>query len=63
MIPIYNIEELTLEMIDELVERGVVFDITSKTSVLSKSRSDDAYNSVWRSRNKRTDDLQQTSEW
>lgn len=60
MIPIYYIEDLTIEKIDELVERGVVFDIASKTSVLSKNRRNNENDEIWSSRNKRAFNLQQT---
>lgn len=32
MIPILNIEDLTVEDVNKLIERGVVFDITSRQS-------------------------------
>lgn len=60
MIPIYYIEDLTIEKIDELVERGVVFDIASKTSVLSKNRRNNENDEIWSSRDKRAFNLQQT---
>ena len=60
MIPIYYIEDLTLDMIDELVERGVVFDVTSKTSVLPKSAGNYARNPIWSSGDKRVENLQHT---
>ena len=54
MIPILYIEDLTIDDIDDLIERGVVFDVTSKTTVLSKNRSDDERNSFWSNGDKRT---------
>jgi len=63
MIPIYYIEDLTLEQIDELVERGVVFDIASKTSVLSKNRGNSSPDKIRSNGDKRTDDIRQTSNW
>ena len=38
-IPIYYVEDLTLADIDKLIERGVCFDITSKTTLLPKDSS------------------------
>ena len=61
MIPIYNIEDLTIELVDSLVERGVVFDVTSKTSVLSKGRSSDARDAFWGSRDNDFEDIRFSS--
>ena len=48
MIPVYNIEDLTIEMVDDLIEKGVVFDVTSKASVLSTSNSVEVRDTFWR---------------
>lgn len=39
MIPIFYVEDLTVEDVDALIERGVCFDITSKNTLLSKRPS------------------------
>lgn len=49
MIPILCIEDLTIDMIDELIERGVVFDVTSKTTVLSENTSNSERDAFWSS--------------
>ena len=61
MIPIYDIEDLSIERIDELIEKGVVFDVSSKTSVLSKGPSYNARDAFWSDRDKRAEDIQQTN--
>lgn len=60
MIPIYNIEDLTIDKIDTLIERGVVFDITSKTAVLPKIGSDNERDSFGSNRDKYARGIQQT---
>ena len=57
MIPTLYIEDLTIDEIDDLIERGVVFDVTSKTAVLSKDRSNDERNSFWSNGDKFTGDI------
>ena len=37
MIPVYCIEDLTVNEIDALIEKGVIFDVTSKITVLPTS--------------------------
>lgn len=58
MIQVYYIEDLTIDMIDNLVEKGVVFDVASKTSLLPKNTSHNERDTVRSSRNKRIEDLQ-----
>ena len=36
----YFIEDLTIEDMDTLIERGVVFDVTSKNALLPKDRGE-----------------------
>ncbi len=59
MIPIYNIEELTIEMMDTLVEKGGIFDVTSKASILSKSKCIGERDEFWRDGDKHSGDIQQ----
>ena len=61
MIPVYNIEDLTIAKVDELIERGVVFDVTSKASVLSKNRGNNERDAFWSGGNKCAEDIQSTS--
>lgn len=58
MIPIYNIEDLTIDIIDDLVERGVVFDVTSKATLLPKSTGNDANDAFWRNRSRELKSVQ-----
>lgn len=57
MIPIFDIEDLTIEKVDELIERGVVFDIASKASILSKSNCNYENDKIRCSRSERESDL------
>lgn len=56
----YYIEDLTIEELDRLVEKGKIFDVTSKTSVLSKSESYGDRDAFWRDGDKRAEDLRST---
>lgn len=47
MIPILFIEDLSIEDIDRLIEKGDVFDITSKNAVLPKGSSLSRRDSFW----------------
>lgn len=47
MIKTYFIEELTIEDIDGMVERGEVFDLTSKAAILSSDECNTNRNSFW----------------
>lgn len=60
MIPVYVIEDMTIEMMDALIEKGRVFDVTSKASILSKSTSDGDRDDFWRSGDKYSSDIRQT---
>lgn len=61
MIPTFFIEDLTIDKVDDLVEKGVVFDVTSKTAVLSKNRSNRARDEFWCDGSGGIESLQQTS--
>ena len=62
MIPIYYIEDLTIEEVDRLIERGVCFDITSKNTVLSKRTGNVNRDDFWCSGNKLSGNLRDSSE-
>lgn len=40
MIPTYFIEDLTIEDLDALIERGACFDVVSKNAVLPENRGE-----------------------
>lgn len=61
MIPVYYVEDLTIEKVDKLIERGVVFDIASKATVLPKSNSYPECDAFWLGRDKRTGDIRDSS--
>ena len=46
MIKVYYIEDLSVEDVDALIEKGEVFDVVSKTSIL-QSRSAGDRDSFW----------------
>lgn len=50
MIPVYNIEDLTIEMVDKLIDKGVVFDVRSQASVLPKTAEDCEADRFWSDR-------------
>lgn len=52
MIPIYYIEDLSIADVEDMIEKGVVFDVTSKATVLSADTSDYERESFWGPRNK-----------
>lgn len=58
MIPVYYIEDLTVEEVDSLVERGVVFDIasrnTDKTTLLSRDVNTKDRDAFWYGGDKQT---------
>ena len=62
MIPILNIEDLTLDEADALIEKGVVFDVTSRstseTPLLSKYSSGSERNQYWSAGDKYSGDIQ-----
>ena len=47
MIPLYAIEDLCTDDVDALIEKGVVFDVGSKTSILPEADSDFERESFW----------------
>lgn len=51
-LPVYYLEDLTLADIDKLIERGVCFDITSKTTLLPKDSSSVQRDHFWSDRDK-----------
>lgn len=52
MIPTYYIEDLSLEDLDNLIEKGECFDVTSKVAVLPTRDSDVQRDSVRSDRSK-----------
>lgn len=50
MIPVYILERLTIEDIDRMVEKGVVFDVRSEASLLSEGNSSSERDAFWSSR-------------
>ena len=57
MIPIFYIEDLTIDEIDDLVERGVVFDVTYKATLLSENRSNLSRDAFWSDGDKCSDSV------
>lgn len=59
MIKTYYIEDLTVDEVDELVERGVCFDITSKNALLSERRGRVNRDAFWSSGAELSESLRQ----
>ena len=57
MIKTYYIEDLTLDDVDALVERGVCFNVTSKAALLSERDSAGNRDAFWYPGDKSTDNL------
>lgn len=57
MIPVFNIEDLCPADVDALIERGVVFDVGSKTSLLPQTSSDFERESFWGPRTQLSQDI------
>lgn len=57
MIPVYVLERLSLDDIDKLVEKGVVFDVRSEASLLSENKRDGDRDAFWSGRGDNTDDI------
>ncbi len=62
MIKVYCIEDLTIEMLDTMVERGEVFNVTSKSTLLSKSSNNGERDAFWRDGDKHTEPVRNTGE-
>jgi len=60
MIPTYFIEDLTIPEVDKLIEKGVVFNVTSKASVLPKSNRVPNRDAFWGTRDYDSGDLRKT---
>lgn len=54
MIEEYYIEDLTLDKLDKLVERGDIFIVSSKTALLPQSVSDPERDAFWGNRDKQS---------
>lgn len=57
MIRTYFIEDMSIEEIDDLIERGVCFDLTSKNTILPEDRGKLPRNDVRVTGSKLSDDL------
>lgn len=57
MIKTYYIEDLTLDDVDVLVERGVCFDVTSKVALLSERDDIGNRDTFWYDGDKQTQSL------
>lgn len=57
MIKTYYIEDLTLDDVDALVERGVCFDVTSKVALLSERNDIGNRDTFWYDGDKQTQSL------
>ena len=57
MIPTYFIEDLTIPEVDKLIEKGVVFNVTSKAAILPKNNSVPNRDAFWGMRNFNSGDL------
>ena len=60
MLKVYYIEDLTLSDIDDLIERGVCFDVTSKNTVLSEGDCLPVGDNFWGDGDNVPGDIQQT---
>lgn len=49
IVPVYNIEDLSLDDMDKLIERGEVFNVQSKSSILSQCDTTSKEYSFWMS--------------
>ena len=47
MIKTYYVEDLTLEQVDALIEKGEVFNVQNKSAILPESRSHGGRDSFW----------------
>lgn len=47
MIEVFNVEDLTIDDVDDLIEKGVVFNVRSKATVLPESRCKGDRDSFW----------------
>lgn len=47
MIKTYYVEDLSIEDVDKMVERGVCFDVTSKVSLLSNTAGNNRNDAFW----------------
>ena len=59
MIKTYYIEDLTVDEVDELVERGVCFDVTSKNALLSERKCSINRDAFWSSGTELPESLRQ----
>lgn len=57
MINTYYIEDLTLEQVDALIEKGEVFNVQNKSSILPESRVRGERDAFWGIGDNNTDDI------
>lgn len=62
MIPVYCIEDLCPEDVDRLIEKGVVFDVGSKATLLPTADSDFERESFWGPRTELSGDIRKALE-
>ena len=60
MIKVYYIEDLCIADVDELIEKGEVFDVSSKASLLSHN-GDDERDAFWGPRGRLSESVRQTN--
>lgn len=63
MIPVLYIEDVSIAEVDALIEKGVVFDLSSKITLSSPGHSIPKRDSFWGKEDKQATDLRNTYEW
>ncbi len=63
MIQVLYIEEVSIEEVDALIEKGIVFDLSSKATLLPSGHRVPKRDAFWGKEDKQATNLRDTNEW